>query len=591
MTITTYVYRWDDIVTDLTRRSPEIFNIRHTERGVQTRNTKRKGGNLHCIMAFKKLEAGPSEFFVNVGQRLDEQKDNSQDSEEAELQVPASEVEDLNSSDSDYPVETSERNHVIDVQEEAMQTSLMDAGKQVVEAWRNARAAQSGEKSSNGIKIPTEDLETEGVDVGELVAQDGADDGSDPLDSTLTEATPPMFAAEVDHSSLTDERSDPFLTNSDVPVIQASSPPLKIDSTSPTMTRKYGTYRKKRSSLSPNKTRSLSSSSDEDSSQSPSVKRRSRNSANSKGKKKTDSDNNNTANLEVENSAGAGIQRRGTFTKEVPAIRVERTRPLSTTSNSSDQDDMARNNGSVGEGVDFDDGGPTEGGLKRSGTFTKEVPAIRVERTRPLSTTSNSSDQDDNNMARNNGSVGEGVDFDDGAPTKSGLKRSGTFTKSPGDQVSDQILSLAGGTSTNGTADLAVPADSIASSPGSNLRRSGTFTKEKPDVIVIKTRASSTSSASDKEMLSDAEVEMMAGTTSGLKRSGTFTKETSNNNYGTNTTEEQLDMLQMSADLLDYDLDDTLKDTLELEPAALDDSSSEESVEETLILTDGSPIR
>jgi hypothetical protein len=513
-------------VTDLTRRSPEIFNIRHTERGVQTRNTKRKGGNLHCIIAFKKLEAGPSEFFVNVGQPLGEQEENP---EEAELQVPASEVEDLNSSDSDYPVETSERNRVIDVQEEAMQTSLMDAGKQVVEAWRNARAAQSGERSSNGIRIPTEDLETEGVDVGEVVAQYGADDGSDPLDSTLTEKTPPIFAAEIDHSSLTDERSDPFLTNSDVPVIQASSPPLNVDSTSPTATRKYGTFRKKRSSLSPNKTRSLSSSSDEDSSQSPSVKKRSRNSANSKGKKKTDSDNNNTANLEVENSAGAGVRRRG--------------------------------------------------------TFTKEVPAIRVERTRPLSTTSNSSDQDDNNMARNNGSVDEGVDFDDGAPTESRLKRSGTFTKSPGDQT----LSLADGTSTNGSAELAVPADST--SPGSNLRRSGTFTKEKPDVIVIKTRASSTSSASDMEMLSDAEMEMMAGTTSGLKRSGTFTKETPNNNYGTNTAEEQPDMLQMSADLLHYDLDDTLKDTLELEPAALDDSSSEESVEETLILTDGSPIR
>ena len=80
-----------------------------------------------------------------------------------------------------------------------------------------------------------------------------------------------------------------------------------------------------------------------------------------------------------------------------------------------------------------------------------------------------------------------------------------------------------------------------------------------------------------------------ATTTSGLKRSGTFTKETSTN--GTNTAEEQLDMLQMSADLLHYDLDDTLKDTLELAIAAMDDSSSEESVEETLILTNASPIR
>ena len=509
-----YVHRWDDIVTDLTRRSPEIFNIRHTERGVQTRNTKRKGGNLHCIMAFKKLEAGPSEFFINVGQPLDEQRD-SHNPEEAELQVSASEVEDLNSSDSDYPVETSERNHVIDVQEEATQTNLSDTGKQVLEAWRNARATQDGEKSSNEIRIPVEDLEIEGVDDGQ-VGQDGADDG-DPLDSTLTEETP-MFAAVVEHSSLQDERDDPFLTNSNVPVIQANSPPLNVNATSPTVMRRSGTYRKKRSSLSPNKTRSLSSSSDEDNNQSPSVKRRSRNSANS-NRKKTDSDC-NMANLEVESSTGAGVQRQGTFTKKVPTIHVDRTRPLSTTSNSSDQEDAK------------------------------------------------------------NGCVIEGVDFD-GARNESKL-RSGTFTKSP--PQSDQALSLTDCTSTNDTAELTVPADS--SSPGSNLRRSGTFTKEKPDVIVIKTRESSTSSTSDKEMLSDTEVELMASV-SGLKRSGTFTKEKPN---GTTTTEEQLDMLQMSADLLHYDLDDTLKDTLELE-AALDDSSSEESVEETLVLTDGSPFR
>ncbi|MCG8621938.1 MAG: hypothetical protein MJE68_08095, partial [Proteobacteria bacterium] len=437
-------------MTDLTRRSPEIFNIRHTERGVQTRNTKRKGGNLHCIMAFKKLEAGPSEFFVNVGQPLDEQDSSQQNPEEAELQVPESEIEDLNSSDSDYPVETSERNRIIDVQEEVTQTSLVDAGKQMVEAWRNARVTQGGKKSSDGIRIPTEDLEgIEGVDVGQ-VAQDGADDDSDPLDSTLTEETPPTLAAEIEQSSLPDERDDPLLISSNVPVIQASSPPppLNVDSTSPTMVRKYGTYRKKRSSLSPNKTRPLSSSSDEDSSQSPSVKKRSRNSANSKGKQIDSDNNNNTANLEVENSAGAGIQRRGTFTKEVPTIRVERTRPLSTTSNSSDQDDSARN-GSAVEAVDFDDS-PTESGLK--------------------------------------------------------LKRSGTFTKSPAPVLDQAPPYTNDGTCT--TNELAIPVDS--SSPGSsNLRRSGTFTKEKPDVIVIKTRVSSTSSASasDKEMLSDAEME------------------------------------------------------------------------------------
>lgn len=48
-------YRWSDIVTDLDCQSPAYFNIRHTERGVQHRRTKRTGGNLHCILAFKKV--------------------------------------------------------------------------------------------------------------------------------------------------------------------------------------------------------------------------------------------------------------------------------------------------------------------------------------------------------------------------------------------------------------------------------------------------------------------------------------------------------------------------------------------------------
>ena len=492
-------------MTDLTRRSPEIFNIRHTERGVQTRNTKRKGGNLHCIMAFKKEEAGPSEFFINVGQPLNEQQD-SQNADEADLQVPMSEVEDLNSSDSDFPVEISEQNHIIDMQEEATQTRLTDAGKQVLEAWKNAGA------TSNGIKIPIEDLEIEGVDGGQI-EQDRADD-DDTLDSTLTEENQ-ISAVVVDHSLPHAERDDPFLTGSNVPVIQASSPPQ--NATSPTTTRRFGTFRKKRSSLSPNKTwSSSSSSSDEDNNLSPSVKSRSRiRSNNSKGKK-TNSDQKNVANLEVESSTGAGVQRRGTFTKEAPAIRVERTRPLSTTSNSSDQEDVE--NGSVVEGVDFD-GAPT---VQRSGTFTKSSPP--------------------SNQA---------------PPPTDG---------------------------TDNTAELTVPADS--NSPGSNLRRSGTFTKEKPDIIVIKRRESSTSSTSDKDMLSDTEVEPVAS--SGMKRSGTFTKEKPN---GT-AEEQQLDMLQMSADLLKYDFDDTLKDTLELAiEAALDDSSSEESVDETLVLTNDNPIK
>lgn len=51
--------KWGDIVTDLNTENPSYFNIRHTEKGVQLRKTKKKGGNLHCIIAFKKLHYAP----------------------------------------------------------------------------------------------------------------------------------------------------------------------------------------------------------------------------------------------------------------------------------------------------------------------------------------------------------------------------------------------------------------------------------------------------------------------------------------------------------------------------------------------------
>ncbi|CAB1323716.1 unnamed protein product, partial [Coregonus sp. 'balchen'] len=47
--------KWADIVTDLNTQNPEYLDIRHTERGIQCRKTKKVGGNLHCIMAFQRV--------------------------------------------------------------------------------------------------------------------------------------------------------------------------------------------------------------------------------------------------------------------------------------------------------------------------------------------------------------------------------------------------------------------------------------------------------------------------------------------------------------------------------------------------------
>ncbi|CAL1593273.1 unnamed protein product [Knipowitschia caucasica] len=47
--------RWLDIVTDLSTQNPDFLDIRHLERGIQHRKTKKVGGNLHCIIAFQKV--------------------------------------------------------------------------------------------------------------------------------------------------------------------------------------------------------------------------------------------------------------------------------------------------------------------------------------------------------------------------------------------------------------------------------------------------------------------------------------------------------------------------------------------------------
>ncbi|XP_022623695.1 basic immunoglobulin-like variable motif-containing protein [Seriola dumerili] len=47
--------KWLDIVTDLNTQNPDYLDIRHTERGIQRRKTKKVGGNLHCIMAFQRV--------------------------------------------------------------------------------------------------------------------------------------------------------------------------------------------------------------------------------------------------------------------------------------------------------------------------------------------------------------------------------------------------------------------------------------------------------------------------------------------------------------------------------------------------------
>lgn len=49
-----FSFRWTDIETDLNNEAPLYLNIRQLHMGIQQKNVKKTGGNLHCIMAFQK---------------------------------------------------------------------------------------------------------------------------------------------------------------------------------------------------------------------------------------------------------------------------------------------------------------------------------------------------------------------------------------------------------------------------------------------------------------------------------------------------------------------------------------------------------
>ena len=81
-------------MTDLMCEAPQCFNIRHTEKGVQTRRMKRRGENLHCIMAFQRLETSEWEPVIHPPEL--------QRQPFAPSREPAT-IESLDSSDSDFP--------------------------------------------------------------------------------------------------------------------------------------------------------------------------------------------------------------------------------------------------------------------------------------------------------------------------------------------------------------------------------------------------------------------------------------------------------------------------------------------------------
>ena len=48
-------FRWKDICIDLKTQNPEYFDIRNDWKGLLYRQSKKVGGNLHCIMIFQRM--------------------------------------------------------------------------------------------------------------------------------------------------------------------------------------------------------------------------------------------------------------------------------------------------------------------------------------------------------------------------------------------------------------------------------------------------------------------------------------------------------------------------------------------------------
>ena len=59
--------RWEDISIDLNCQNPEYLDIRRDWKGLQRRNTKKVGGNLHCILAFQRASTTTHTHTNNTG--------------------------------------------------------------------------------------------------------------------------------------------------------------------------------------------------------------------------------------------------------------------------------------------------------------------------------------------------------------------------------------------------------------------------------------------------------------------------------------------------------------------------------------------
>lgn len=396
-----------------------------------TRKTKKTGNNLHCIMAFKRLEETPtpSGFFINVSHGAPVEDQNA-------TEVSESEIEELDSSDSEYVAEVSRRRDGgQQLESSSSATELSEVERRVLEAWKASRIQMNLTKdgSHDPIHIPVEDLIVEDVDSSE---PRGDTKRRKPFQSPTNQA-PSSSVTEMDRKPSEKQSSSPSLSRLTVPEIRV--PP---DGDAPEDYTQVGTFKKKKSTLPPEVVPSASVT-DKGQSASKSTEGQELHVApsslltrpRSETYVKSDQSASPEGSPHCVDDTDVGLRRSGTFTKG-DSPRIKRMRPSTSES-------------STGDGEDYGDGGFGANRM-RSKTFTKHSPP-------PSSLAAPPTEE---------GNVGVA---DEGS--SSGLKRSGTFTKEKPRNIVVTRADSEGGTSEE---------EEALAATGSGLKRSGTFTKEKP---------------------------------------------------------------------------------------------------------------
>lgn len=386
-------FRWEDVVKDLTCKQPEYFNIRHTERGVQTRRTKKVGGNLHCIMAFKKLEEKP-QLTSGGGIVLNFSPPQPPPEDLASL-VDEATSENLDSSDSDYPLSQ-------DLNRESSWATKLQVHSPKVWSAVDIENINTSQLVVEEVDAPlqTHNLQTDykpvirdlshkrtGTFTKKKEAKSDKDLGQNP--PTASDNISDEGFVVVSSAHLTTPEIQVTATVDFEPSDEDTGSP------SPTKIKRTGTFTKKRSSLSPTQQASPPS---EQKLASEKLRRTGTYKKKSPSLKLSPSElsgEDSDSSVEATNLTSSPLKRSGTFTKKKQLLRAEEEadgyelshEPESLSGDyelSVDLDDTLKAEFPEIQIIGVSDGEssceeaviPSPSNLKRTGTFTKKKPLL-----------------------------------------------------------------------------------------------------------------------------------------------------------------------------------------------------------------------